>query len=275
MLNWALLSANEFTVIDIETTGFSPLKGGRIIEIGAIKIKEGKIIDKFSTFINPQVKIPKKITEITRISDDMVKDSPTLWVVLRDFYKFIGNSVIVAHNVRFDWNTFLQNNFKKIGINACNQTIDTIDLSKETFKDKTRHNLKDMCSYLNIEVKGHHRAIEDAVMTANAFLKFLEIHKDKIENKEYSNQMAFTDNVTDISIKRIKYWEKETSNNLFQRLYVNLFYDSKFLSVYFDIVSKCWFVKEKGTFVNFDLVEKSVLEFLSLENVEALCSFRN
>ena len=275
--DWGKLSAEEFVVLDIETTGLSPNKGARIIEIGAVKIKNGLIVDEFSTFVNPELKIPAKITSLTGITNDMVKDAPVIGIVLDEFKDFIGSAVIVAHNSPFDWDRFLVNGFNKIGVIPGNEVIDTKVLSKLTFPSNKNHTLADMCSYLDLEMENHHRAIFDAKITAKAFLKFLDIHKDKllvkakktVENKDENDK-------PNINVKRIKYWEKGNSKRiLFQRIYVNLFYNVLFANVFFDIPSKCWYVKEAETAIDLKAIEVEVLKKLKLSSVNELCDFRN
>lgn len=275
--NWDVLSSNEFVVLDIETTGFSPAKGGRIIEIGAVKVVDGKVVDTFSTFVNPQLKIPKKITELTSITNEMVETAPVIGKVLLDFKEFLGDRVVVAHNALFDWNRFLVDAFAKVGVIVTNEVVDTKELSKITFVDCKKHNLKDMCGYLNIEMSNHHRAIDDAHMTAKAFLVFLDMHKQYIpQEKKIALKEEVEKAKSNITIKRVKYWEKaNTKRILFQRLYVNLFCDGAFGNIYFDIPTKCWYVKECAKPVDLGLAEQKVLEFLKLDSVDALCEFRN
>lgn len=275
--DWGKLSVDEFVVLDIETTGLSPAKGARIIEIGAVKIKNGEIVDEFSTFINPELKIPAKITSLTGITNTMVEDAPVIGIVLDEFKDFIKNSVIVAHNSPFDWDRFLVNNFNKIGVIPENEVIDTKVLSKLTFPLNKKHTLADMCSYLDLEIENHHRAIFDAKITAKAFLKFLEIHKDKLPVKvENKVENKVEDDKPNIKVKRIKYWEKGNSKRiLFQRIYVNLFYNGLFANIYFDIPSKCWYVKETEIPIDLKAIECEVLKKLKLSSVNELCDFRN
>lgn len=273
--NWELLSPKEYVVLDIETTGFSPNKGGRIIEIGAVRVVKGQIVDTFSTFVNPEIKIPKKITELTGITNEMVKDAPVIGKVLIDFKKFIGNKTIVAHNAPFDWNRFLVDSFSKVGVIVENKVIDTKELSKLTFPNEKKHNLKDMCERLGLVNENHHRAINDAKVTAKAFIKFLDIHKEYIPIKKITLQEDVSDKAN-ISIKRVKYWQKSNSKRiLYQRQYVNLFYNGAFCNAYFDIPTKCWYIKDCNKPVDLNLVESKVLEYLKLDNPDALCQFRN
>src|SRR5690625_3934279 len=103
----------HFVVIDIETTGFSPDKGGRIIEIAAVRVVHGVIKDKFHTLVDPQLKIPAKITRLTGITNEDVKGQPTAIKVLPELYRFIGDGVVVCHNLSFDWNRFLLRGFEQ------------------------------------------------------------------------------------------------------------------------------------------------------------------
>ena len=274
-----ILGESEFVVLDIETTGFSPAKGGRIIEIGAVKIKDGEKIGEFSKFINPEIKIPKKITELTGITNDMVQGADVIGNVLKEFYLFINGAVIVAHNIKFDWDRFLKPAFNKIGKVVVNKTIDTKELSKLSFPDKKAHKLEDMCNYLNVKITNHHRAIDDAVMTSNAFLKMIDIHKDKVVQPLSlfdNSKETIKKSTSKLQIKRVKYWELKRSNTItMQRIYVNVADGLKRGVVYFDIKSKAWYVKEWDGDINLDNVSVLVLKLLKLETIDDLVKFRN
>ena len=123
--------SDEFTVFDIETTGLSSTKD-KITEIGAVKIRNGEIIDYFSSLINPEVPIPANIQELTGITDEMVKDAPTIDTVLPKFLDFVGNSVIVAHNANFDV-AFIRNAAKNMSLSVNNTILDTLELSRLLF----------------------------------------------------------------------------------------------------------------------------------------------
>ena len=138
-------------VFDLETTGFDPYND-KIIEIGAVKLDGTKIIDRFSTFVNPQKSIPPKITEITSINDSMVKDAPIIENVIIDFMKFCGNATLVAHNAGFDVG-FIKQNLAHIGRNFENSVIDTLHWSRNILKENKRHNLKELCKYFSISLE--------------------------------------------------------------------------------------------------------------------------
>ena len=263
-------SANEFVSVDIETTGFHPDKGGRIIEIGAIRIKGGKLIDTFSILINPEMSIPKKITEITGITNEMVKNKPTFREVLPTFYDFISDSILVFHNAQFDWDRFLLYYFKKVGVYPDNNTVDTLKLSRAYYpKNKDGYNLQAMCDKLNIKLENAHRATDDALATARLFYYLKEY---KIKDFE-DNQLSLLDNkikknkIKPQSIRKINYWEKEVKKGkVLKRVYVTL--DRS--SVFYDIPSQAWEVKSTNEPINFNEVEKEVVAFLNLKNISEL-----
>ncbi|WP_248404117.1 PolC-type DNA polymerase III [Butyrivibrio fibrisolvens] len=160
-----------FVVFDIETTGFSPLKN-KIIEIGAVKVRNGEILERFSEFINPQVPIPYRIEKLTSISDDMVMGAPTRDVIIPKFVDFCKDSVLVGHNVGFDI-SFINQNCKELGIEVDFTTVDTMWLSRVFFPLQAKHTLDATAKTLNVVLDHHHRAVDDAECTAYIFLKFL------------------------------------------------------------------------------------------------------
>lgn len=124
---------NEYIVLDIETTGLS-FRTEKITEIGAVRVKDGEIVDTFECFDNPEIPIPQKIVEITHITDDMVKDAETIDKVFPKILEFVGDSIIVAHNASFDVG-FLKHNAKLLGYEFNNTYIDTLPLAKDLFPD--------------------------------------------------------------------------------------------------------------------------------------------
>ncbi|HYE83882.1 MAG TPA: PolC-type DNA polymerase III [Clostridia bacterium] len=168
---------DEFIVFDIETTGLSAVKD-RITEIGAVKIKQGKLIDRFSELINPEIQIPDNITKLTGITDAMVKNKETIKEVLPRFLEFIGDSPLIAHNASFDCG-FIKAKAGELGFEIGNMIIDTLQLSRTLLPQLKRHKLNLVCEYLGISLENHHRAADDAEATAGMMLKFIEIMKDK------------------------------------------------------------------------------------------------
>ena len=144
---------SSFVVFDIETTGLSP-KFCKIIEIGAVKIENGEVVDTFSHFINPEVPIPYTITKLTSITDDMVMDCPTIDVILPQFLEFVGDSVLVAHNATFD-TSFIKKFAKDMGLTMDNSIVDTMTLGHILCPELGKFTLDRICKHLGIKLEHH------------------------------------------------------------------------------------------------------------------------
>ncbi|MCM3625910.1 PolC-type DNA polymerase III [Paenibacillus glycanilyticus] len=156
------LATAEYIVFDIETTGLSIINN-KIIELAGVRMREGKEIDRFSTFINPHEKIPYHIQQLTNINDDMVKDAPELEPKLREFVEFIGDSILVAHNARFDIG-FIQANLKSIGMpEVTNPVLDTLELARFLHPTLKNHRLNTLSAKYKVSLENHHRAVDDSV----------------------------------------------------------------------------------------------------------------
>ena len=166
-----------YVVFDIETTGFSAVTD-RIIEIGAVKVEDGKITDKFSIFVNPKRPIPFRITELTGITDEMVIGSPDIETILPQFIEFIGDAVLVAHNASFDVG-FIEQNCKRQKIEADFTYVDTVALARVLLPALNRFKLDTVAKALNISLENHHRAVDDAGCTAEIFVKFVQMLKER------------------------------------------------------------------------------------------------
>lgn len=168
---------DEVVVFDIETTGFSPVDN-KIIEIGACKVINGQVVDRFSEFVNPGISIPEKITQLTNITDDMVKEASSIDVILRKFLEFCGNAPLVAHNADFDV-SFIKHNAKILNIEYTPSYIDTLGLARALLPNLSKHKLDVVCNHLKISLEGHHRAVNDAEATAQMYIKFVSMLKEK------------------------------------------------------------------------------------------------
>ena len=168
---------DELVVFDIETTGLYPMKD-RITEIGAVKVKQGQVIDRFSELINPEIPIPDNIIKLTGITDVMVKGKDTIKEVLPRFLEFAGDAPLVAHNASFDTG-FIRAKAREMGLEVNNVVIDTLQLSRKLLTELKKHKLNLVCEYLGISLDNHHRAADDAEATAGVMLKFIEIMRDK------------------------------------------------------------------------------------------------
>ena len=165
--------SQSFVVFDIETTGFSSTND-KITEIGAVKIENYKVVDRFSELINPEADISYKIQELTGITNDMVKDKPTIEEVLPRFLEFVGDSVLVAHNADFDMG-FIAQKSRQLGLEFNNKSVDTLMLGRILLPHLKRHRLDVIAKELGISLVNHHRAVDDAEATSHIFNRFLEM----------------------------------------------------------------------------------------------------
>jgi len=168
-----LLSEATYVVFDIETTGLS-IQHDELIEIGAIKVKNGAILGEFGELINPGVPINAFTTKLTGITQSMVEGKKSVQSVLEDFYQFSKGAILIAHNADFDLG-FLEYNYKKYGIsNQINPSIDTLNLAKVLIPERTRYGLDSLSRYFKVRLEQHHRAVNDAKATNEIFLHLLK-----------------------------------------------------------------------------------------------------
>ncbi|MFE8695146.1 PolC-type DNA polymerase III [Cytobacillus sp. FJAT-53684] len=185
-----LLSEDTYVVFDVETTGLSAVYD-TIIELAAVKIRDGEIIDRFESFANPHHPLSATTINLTGITDDLVENAPEVEEVLQKFHDWAGDAILVAHNASFDMG-FLNVGYKKIDLGkAANPVIDTLELARFLYSDMKNHRLNTLAKKFDIELTQHHRAIYDAEATGYLLLKML---KDATEKGiEYHDQ--FNDNM--------------------------------------------------------------------------------
>jgi len=169
-----LLEDATYVVFDVETTGLSAVYD-TIIELAAVKIKNGEIIDRFESFANPHEPLSATTIELTGITDDMVKDAPDVDEVLRKFKDWVADSILVAHNASFDMG-FLNVGYQRLlgEEKAINPVIDTLELARSLYPDLKNHRLNTLCKKFDIELTQHHRAIYDAEATGYLLIKMLK-----------------------------------------------------------------------------------------------------
>jgi len=170
-----------YVVFDIETTGLSP-NLDKITEIGAVKIKDGTITEEYHQLIDPKVPIPRKITELTGITSEMLEGKPTIEEVLPSFMNFcLDCEAVVAHNARFDMG-FINHNATQQGLNCNFEVFDTLSLSRRLFPYLPNHKLGTVARHLGVKIKDQHRATGDARATTEIFMHCMEImeHKKKV-----------------------------------------------------------------------------------------------
>ncbi|MEE1087167.1 MAG: PolC-type DNA polymerase III [Schaedlerella sp.] len=168
---------DTYVVFDLETTGFSAIKD-KIIEIGAVKVVKGEIVDSFSTFVNPKRPIPFEITKLTSITDEMVLEYPDIETILPEFLEFTKDAVLVAHNAGFDVG-FIEQNCRYQDIEPHFTYVDTVSLARVLMPTLSKYKLNIVAKALNISLENHHRAVDDAKATAEIFVKFIQMLKER------------------------------------------------------------------------------------------------
>lgn len=168
------LPQQTFVVVDLETTG-GGTRDHRILEVGAVKIERGKITDQFSTLINPQRSIPDYVTKITGINEGMITDAPLPEDIMPKLVDFIGDGVIIAHNLPYDLG-FINTTLTRLGYQSLrNPTLCTLELSRFLLPHLKNHKLEDVAWNFGISIEARHRALDDAMATAQMLLHFLQM----------------------------------------------------------------------------------------------------
>ena len=174
---------SDYTIVDIETTGLSPLRD-EIIELSAIKVRNNSITDKFSSLTKPVGLISPFISSLTGITNEMVKDAPELKNALLSFRQFLADDCIVGHNINFDYR-FLRHNIEKhLGLLLNNNRLDTIRLARKFCPNLPSYKLANLAKHFNISTEGHHRALKDCEITYCVYYKIKE-------QTETSEQLSF------------------------------------------------------------------------------------
>lgn len=150
----------NFTIVDVETTGGSPLFS-RIIEIGILRVRQGEIVEKYNSLVNPGQEIPEFITNITGITPKMVEPAPSFAKIAEDILPLFEDSVFVAHNSSFDYK-FLKTEFSRLGFGFTLDTLCTVRLSRRLYPAYKRHNLSAIIDRFGLKCKNRHRALDDA-----------------------------------------------------------------------------------------------------------------
>ncbi len=195
----------EYVVFDIETTGFSPLKN-KIIEIGAVRIKNGEITETFDEFVNPEVPIPFTIQNLTGINDSMVRDADTIDKVLKRFLDFAHDAVIVAHNAAFD-TSFIIKNARDLSLSFDKTVVDTLGMGRFLLPELNNHKLDTLAEELKVSLENHHRAVDDATATGEIFIKLLDITREyHAEEVSILEDFKKFDKLSSNTIKKLPYY---------------------------------------------------------------------
>lgn len=158
----------SFIAFDLETTGFAP--PARIIEIGAVKVVNGRVIDQYQTFVNPCCAIPENITRLTGIDQSMVCCAPRVEEVLPVFIRFVEELPLAAHNARFDMK-FISHEVQKLGIPLRNKVVDTLILSRKYYPMLENHKLNTVARHIGVVNQNEHRGLYDAMVVAEILIK--------------------------------------------------------------------------------------------------------
>ncbi len=178
---------SDYIIFDIETTGLDS-SYDEVIEIGAIKVKNNKIVSKFNSLVKPKNEIDEYITELTGITNEMVKDAPTIEEILPDFMNYIGNDILIGHNVNFDINFIYDNLYRSKFDVLTNDFIDTMRISRKLLPELPHHRLIDLAKYFKIDSTNNHRSLKDCEITMNVYENLKEIALQKYDNvDEFKN----------------------------------------------------------------------------------------
>lgn len=177
--NRLLLFPEDYIVIDTETTGFSP-RNDKIIEIAALKVQKGGIIETFQTFVNPGIAIPEFISNLTGIRNEDVVNAPNITEALISFFNFIGESDLVAHNAHFDINFLYDNSMAAFEEPFRNDFVDTLYESRKYIKNLPNYRLATIADSLGIKYKTLHRALDDCHITNNLYKYIKNLKRQEI-----------------------------------------------------------------------------------------------
>ncbi len=260
----ALSASNIIVSVDIETTGFSRKTGGEIIEMGAVlcDLNSRKILSSFSTFVKPKLitKLPDKITRLTGIANEQLKDAPEIENAIYRLYKFIGNYPIVFHNACFDWDRFLDPLLQECGFVLDNPIIDTLAISKDILPEDVKKDLESLMEHFGVTMQGHHRAKTDAIYTATAAGKLRELLG---VGGEMPDPIIKKVPMPQFNIECVKPWMSGGKEKR-KRVYVTtnlgtFFYDYKY---------RHWYVKNRliDADINLKKISDAVLGKLNIDN---------
>lgn len=298
--NYEELLENEvFTVFDIETSGFSPQKGGEIIELAAVRIVRGRIVDTMSSLIQPEHTIPNKIIQITGITNNMVKVQPLVNEVLDQFSKFAGGSLLVAHNVSFE-KRFITYFYDKLGIQVEHGWMCSMKLFRYLYPERKKlglgTKLGDLVEHYGVALnkEDQHRALADTEATAAAFI---EMRKEILDDEFIQEELMLTtdiplpkankqEGVDEFNITSVNYWEKclnKKREQWVRRLYVH-FYSPENITgtIYYDLYSNSLNVQKvhnkltrEEKKVDMDAFESQLVEHLGTDSVQVYLIEKN
>ena len=185
-----LIAETDFVVVDVETTGLSAIED-RITEISMMKVRDGVLVDEFASLVNPLIPIPLFITELTGISDLMVRDAPPAREIVPTMSKFLEGSIFTAHNAPFDWGFVYHTAFRERGIELMNPQLCTVRLARKIIPELPSKSLGHVAKHMNIEIPARHRASGDAYATSMLLIKFLSYLEKRFAIKTVEELLKF------------------------------------------------------------------------------------
>lgn len=219
--NSLLTFPDDFTIIDLETTGLDPTFD-EIIEVGAIRVRNGDVTDTFSSLVKPEKEVDAFITEITGITNEMLADAPSISEIFPDFLSFVSNDIIVGHNVNFDINFVYDTNSKLYNQYFSNSFTDTLRLSRRLLPELEHHRLKDLINHFEIDIERQHRSLDDCKATLECYnkLKSLAVEKyDTLDNFYIENKSKCKKRL-DLSHIKTAVTEFDEDNPFFEKVCV-------------------------------------------------------
>ncbi len=186
------IDKTDFVVVDVETTGMSPTED-RMTEIAMMKVRNGALVEEYSTLINPLMTISAFITDLTGIDNLMVRDAPTAREIMPDVAEFLQDSVCVAHNAAFDWGFVSHSARRERNIELENPRLCTVKLSRRILPDLPSRSLGPVAEYLDVRIPQRHRASGDAYATALILIKFISYLKKKLALQTVEELLRFQD----------------------------------------------------------------------------------
>lgn len=185
-----LIAETDFVVVDVETTGLSPIED-RMTEISMMKVRNGILVDEFATLINPLIPIPSFITEITGIDDFMVREAPPAREIVPTISQFLDGAVFTAHNAPFDWGFVYHTAFRERGIELFNPQLCTVRLSRKILPHLPSKSLGQVAKFMEIDIPARHRASGDAYATAMLLIKFISYLEKRFAIKTVEELLKF------------------------------------------------------------------------------------
>jgi DNA polymerase-3 subunit epsilon len=193
---------NIYNILDFETTGLSA-EYDRVIEIGVVKVQDHKVIDTFQEFVNPGMRIGSVITNLTGITNAMVKDADKSNIVMPRLNAFLGNELIIAHNASFD-SRFYKAEMNRIGIYPSNDFLCSLLLARRMYQELSSHKLGVLCNHLGYVNEASHRALEDAEVTHKIFSEIYE--KVKAESSQTNIDQDYLARLSKVPKKKVSSW---------------------------------------------------------------------